>query len=115
MEEVRPEEPTVSESEADKFIATFNEIRINYNAASSELAKLDSSIVSAEAVVATLTALIDSKKDLCDTSIDYAKIDSELSSKIAEIVANKEKSIRFQEQERSLKESIVYLESRREK
>ena len=115
MEEVRPEEPTVSESESDKFIATFNEIRINYNAASSELARLDSSIVSAEAVVATLTALIDSKKDLCDTSIDYAKIDSELSSKIAEIGANKEKSIRFQEQERSLKESIVYLESRREK
>lgn len=115
MEEVRPEEPTVSESEADKFIATFNEIRINYNAASSELAKLDSSIVSAEASIATLTALIDSKKHLCDTSIDYAKIDRELSLKIAEIAVNKENSIRFQEQERSLKESIVYLESRREK
>jgi len=115
MEEVRPEEPSVSESEADKFISSFNEARINYNAASSELASLDSRIVSAEASIATLNDLIDSKKGLCDTSIDYAKIDRELSFKIAEIGANKEKSIRFQEQERSLKESIVYLESRREK
>jgi len=111
----RPEQPSVSEDEVNKFISTFTELRTSYESLSSKLSALDFCITSLKATRDSLLSQIETRSKECNISEDYYMQERVLCDSINLVNQDREKKIRFEEQSKATVETLDYLYNRRDK
>jgi DNA repair exonuclease SbcCD ATPase subunit len=115
LQSERPEQPTISEDEVNKFISTFTDLRASYESLSLKLADLDSRIAQLKAGRDSVVSHIETRSKECNLSQNYDMQERALCDSINLVNQDREKKIRFEEQSKATVENLDYLYTRRDK